>query len=67
MNFQQHQWLGDNFDDANQLNHIFFRDTTTHSMSFGEVNGLSGDHYDVLSNWAWKLKSDSELDKLSKL
>jgi hypothetical protein len=66
MNFQQHQWLGDNFDDANELNHIFFRDATTHSLSFGEVNGLSGDHYDVLNNWAWKLKSDSELDKLSK-
>jgi hypothetical protein len=62
MNFQQHQWIGDHFDDKQKLDHIFFK-YRGHHLSFGEVNGLSGDHFDVIQsstpNW---VIPDSKLD-----
>jgi len=62
MNFQQHQWVGDNFDENDQMNHIFFT-LGKNFMSFGEVNGLAGDHFDpVKKSVPGKNIDDSELD-----
>ena len=62
MNFQQHQWIGDNFDEKQKLDHIFFK-YRGHNLSFGEVNGLSGDHFDVILNSTpYSVIPDSKLD-----
>ena len=51
MNYQQHQWIGDNFD--TKLANIFFSRTINgkiQHISFGEVTAISGDHIDVVRN-----------------
>lgn len=66
MNFQQHQWVGDNFDKDDQLNHIFFN-YKQNRFSFGEVNALAGDHFDPVKNSnPSEVISDSELDAFIK-